>query len=121
MGEPPASLYSIPPAMITPSGESLFDPPRRRSGTPAMIGPPASSLLLRNSAAGDAGAGITRRVGLHVVGRAMNHQRRAAVGIQRIRFAPHRHVLVGDGGLGVALGVDREVHHVAGVWTVGVL
>jgi hypothetical protein len=51
----------------------------------------------------------------------VNHQRRAAIRKQRIRLAAHRHVLVRDRRLGVALGVDGEVHHVAGVRALGVL
>ena len=52
----------------------------------------------------------------------VDHQRGAAVGVDRVGLAVlHRDLVVGDRGLGVALGVHGEVHHVAGVRTLGVL
>src|SRR5579883_1953077 len=84
-------------------------------------GPQAESKLLGDDAASDAVARVARWIGLHVVRLGVDHQRRAAVGEDRIRAGSHIDVGVLHGDLRGALGADGEIGHVAGVVAFGIL
>jgi hypothetical protein len=81
------------------------------------------SLFPLNHPTGDAVAGVSRRVGFHVVCLGMDHQRRASVGEQRVRVGrgAKRDIIVGDLRLRLAVRSDRDVQHVAGVVALRIL
>jgi|SRR5208337_62567 len=81
----------------------------------------ATQTLLRYYAAGDAVAGVTSGIGLHVVGFRVDNDRGAAVAEKRMRAVAEGHVFVFHGGIGFAFHVNREVRHVAGVMAFGVV
>lgn len=85
---------------------------------------PAASAyrsLLRDCAAGDARAGVARRVGLHVVGRGMNDQRSSAVAENGVRTSTHRYIGSDRCFLRGPVGCYRKVLHIAGVRALRVL
>src|ERR1051326_6654543 len=78
---------------------------------------PRGGSLLRDDAAGDAIAGVAGRVGLHVVGLGVNHERRAGAAEERVGAVAERHQLVRE-RLRRRAGLQHgEVVHVAGVRT----
>src|SRR5271166_3281223 len=79
--------------------------------------------LLRNHSARNAVAGVTGRIGLHVVRFGVNHDGRATVGKERIGFAAisQHDVFILDGCLRHSIGFDGKVRHVAGVMSVGIV
>src|ERR1700689_1788714 len=77
--------------------------------------------LFADHAAGDAGAGVACRVRLHVVGLFMNHERGSTIGEDGVIAIAHVDAGVGDGRLGLTLGVDGEVGHITGVMSFGIV
>src|SRR2546423_7657158 len=87
----------------------LYLPPTTTSmsGSASTIGSWSDVTSLRDRAAGDSIAGISGRVGLHVVGLGVDHERRAASGEHRMRVVGgERDVRRDDRALGLAVGVD---------------
>src|SRR5829696_4107800 len=77
--------------------------------------------LLSDRPASDPAAGVSRRIGLHVISLLMNDQRRAAIREERVCTIAHVHLHVVQRSLGSSVTTYREVVHIAGVWPIRVL
>src|SRR5437868_298868 len=75
--------------------------------------------LLRNHPASNAIAGVARRIGLHIIGFGVDHERSATIAEQRMAVAAECDVSIVDGCLRGAIAADSEVLHVAGMVAVG--
>lgn len=84
---------------------------------------PALLKLLRYHSAGNAIAGVSRGIGLHVVFFGMNDQRRSTIAEERMAIARVSQIDVGVSEFhgGFAVRVDGEVHHIPGVVALGIL
>ncbi len=74
---------------------------------------PRALTLLRDYAAGDAVAGVARRISFHIVGFGVDDERGASVAEQRVVVGPEVYILVLELRIGFAIRVDSEVRHVA--------
>jgi hypothetical protein len=71
--------------------------------------------LLRYYAAGDAVAGVSGGIGLHVVSFGVDDDGGASIGEQRVRPLAEGYVFVLDAGVRFSLRIDGKVQHIAGV------
>lgn len=82
--------------------------------------PPRDGLLLDHSAS-DPVPGVPRWIRPHVIGLGVNNDGSASIAEERMAVAAEIHVLIEQIDRCFALGVDREIVHVAGMMPVGIL
>jgi len=77
--------------------------------------------LFCDYAAGDSIAGVSRRIGFHVIRFRVDDDRSSPVAEQRVSAVAERYVFILQRRVGFALYVNRKVLHIAGVMPIGIL
>ncbi len=81
---------------------------------------PKGSYSLRDYAAGDAVAGVARRISFHIVGFGVDDERCASVAEHGVGVGAEVYILVLELPSGFAFLIDTEVRHVAGMVAFGI-